>query len=68
MDIEIHEFSTGIILDGTSNENWVSNGFTGQVMNSTLEEVPQSVADELANDLFNIKEGKSSDIPGMIGR
>ena len=64
--IEIHEFSTGIIAKGTP-DNWWSEGFNGY-MNSTLEKIPQAIADEIAHDLFNITEGKSSDTPGMIGR
>ena len=65
-NIEIHEFSTGIIAKGTP-DNWWSEGFNGY-MNSTLEKIPQAIADEIAHDLFNITEGKSSDTPGMIGR
>ena len=66
--IEIHEFCTGIILKGNSNEDWYSEGFSGNPMNSTLSAIPKAVADEIANSLFNVAESSASSEPAMIGR
>jgi hypothetical protein len=49
--IEIHEFSTGIYVEGTP-DNWYSRGFTGSYMNSTLEEIPIAVQNALGYEEF----------------
>jgi hypothetical protein len=63
----IHEFSTGINPDGTS-ESWISRGFTGQYMNSTLPEIPYNVERSIANDEFKVAESVDKDTPSMVGR
>lgn len=63
----IHEFSTGINPDGTK-ENWISRGFTGQYMNSTLSEIPYNVERSIANDEFTVAESSIKDRPSMVGR
>jgi hypothetical protein len=65
--LNIHEFSTGINPDGTS-ENWISRGFTGQYMNSTLPEIPYNVERSIANDEFTVAESAVKDNPSMVGR
>jgi hypothetical protein len=65
--LHIHEFSTGISADGTS-DNWFSRGFTGQYMNSTLSEIPYNVERSIANDDFAIAESAIKDNPSMVGR
>ncbi len=65
--IEIHEFSTGIQVDGTP-ENWVSLGFTGNYINSTIESVPTLVQNAIASKYFAVAEGASTDEPAVIGR
>lgn len=65
--IEIHEFSTGIQVDGTP-DNWVSKGFAGKYMNSTFESIPAIVDDAINSDYFKIAESTSSDKPAVIGR
>jgi hypothetical protein len=66
--VEIHEFSTGITPERTSDGGWVSRGFTGRYMNSTLEEIPHVVERSIANKEFAVAEGASSDRPTIIGR
>ena len=63
----IHEFSTGIKPDGNS-DNWISRGFTGQYMNSTLPEIPYNVERSIANDEFKVAENVDKDAPSMVGR
>lgn len=63
----IHEFGTGINPDGNS-ENWISRGFTGQYMNSTLSEIPYNVERSIANDEFKVAESVDKDMPSMVGR
>jgi hypothetical protein len=65
--IEIHEFSTGITPDQTANGGWVSRGFTGRYMNSTLKEIPYGVERSIANKEFAVAEGASSDRPTIMG-
>lgn len=67
LPLYIHEFSTGINPDGTS-ENWISRGFTGQYMNSTLSEIPYNVERSIANDEFKVAESVDKDTPSMVGR
>ena len=66
--IEIHEFSTGIRAERTSDGGWVSRGFTGQYMNMTLESIPDVVERSIRNREFALTEGASSDSPAIIGR
>jgi hypothetical protein len=67
LPLYIHEFSTGINPDGTS-ENWISRGFTSQYMNSTLPEIPYNVERSIANDEFKVAESVDKDTPSMVGR
>ncbi|MEC4818184.1 MAG: hypothetical protein SAK29_33675, partial [Scytonema sp. PMC 1069.18] len=66
--IEIHEFSTGIRPERTADGGWVSRGFTGKYMNTTLESIPPAVERSIANREFAVTEGASSDRPAIIGR
>ena len=65
--IEIHEFSTGIDVQGTP-DNWCSVGFSGGYMNSTLSYIPRSVQQEIAADLFYLSEFAVQEKPAIIGR
>ena len=65
--IEIHEFSTGINVQGTP-DNWWSVGFSGGYMNSTLSYIPRSVQQEIAADLFYLSEFAVQEKPAIIGR
>ena len=53
--IKIHEFSTGIAVQGTP-ENWWSTRFTGY-MNLTLAQVPPVLQNAISNRLFQAAEG-----------
>ena len=64
--IQIYEFSTGIDLQGTS-DNWWSSKFTGY-MNNTLGYIPEAVQDAISDALFDVAEGKATDKPAIIGR
>jgi hypothetical protein len=64
--IHIHEFSTGIDLQGTP-DNWWSSKFTGY-MNNTLGYIPEAVQDAISDALFDVAEGKATDKPAIIGR
>jgi hypothetical protein len=66
--ITIHEFSTGITPTKSADGGWVSKGFTGRYMNSTLEEIPYAVERSIANKEFAVAEGAASDRPTAIGR
>ncbi len=66
--VEIHEFSTGIIPEKLPDGGWVSRGFTGNYMNSTLDEIPYAVYRSIVNKDFAVAEGTASDIPTFIGR
>jgi hypothetical protein len=63
--VMVGEFSTGIVADG-DRESWVSRGFTGQFMNSSIGQVPELVENAIANKLFVTTGGR--DRPAMIGR
>jgi hypothetical protein len=65
--IHIHEFSTGILVDGTADE-WRSRGFSGEYMNSTLASIPAPVQLAIKNREFAVAEGASSENPAIIGR
>ncbi|RUT02387.1 hypothetical protein DSM106972_058650 [Dulcicalothrix desertica PCC 7102] len=66
--IEIHEFSTGIRAEETADGGWVSQGFTGQYMNMTLDKLPSAVENSIHEKEFEVTEGASSDKPAIIGR
>lgn len=66
--VEIHEFSTGIIPQRLTDGSWVSCGFTGQYMNSTLSSIPYPIERSIANKEFAVSEGASSNYPAIIGR
>ncbi|AFZ50002.1 hypothetical protein [Dactylococcopsis salina] len=66
--ITIHEFSTGIQAQRTEDGNWVSQGFTGKYMNTTLDPIPSIVRKAISNRLFAVAEGKSRNEPALIGR
>jgi hypothetical protein len=65
--IEIHEFSTGINVQGTP-DNWWSVGFSGGYMNSTLTSIPKVVQQDIAADLFYLSEFAVQKKPAIIGR
>lgn len=65
--IEIHEFSTGINVQGTP-DNWWSVGFSGEYMNSTLSYIPKAVQQDIAADLFYLAEFAIQRKPAIIGR
>ncbi|MFL0705222.1 hypothetical protein AB7291_06840, partial [Cylindrospermopsis raciborskii UAM/DH-ZRr] len=64
---EIHEFSTGIQFEQRGN-SWVSTGFTGRYMNSTMGEIPKVVERSIANEEFALVEGSSTEKPAIIAR
>ncbi len=64
--IHIHEFSTGILVDGTDdNGEWRSRGFSGEYMNSTLAKIPRPVQLAIKNREFAVSEGASSQNPAL---
>ena len=65
--IDIHEFSTGINVQGTP-DNWWSVGFSGGYMNSTLTSIPKAVHQDIAADLFYLSESAVQEKPAIIGR
>ena len=65
--IEIHEFSTGIEVKGTPTA-WESGGFTGEYMNRTIDPIPQTVLDSIANREFALAEGVVIGDPAIVGR
>jgi hypothetical protein len=54
MAITIHEFSTGIRPDRTSDGGWVSRGFTSRFMNNTIDPIPHEIERSIANFDFSI--------------
>jgi hypothetical protein len=66
--VKIHEFSTGIQAERTSDGGWVSRGFTGQYINKTLDSIPANVESAISNREFAVSEGASRDNPAIIGR
>ncbi len=67
--IHIHEFSTGILVDGNGTAGeWKSRGFSGEYMNSTLASIPAPVQLAIKNLEFAVAEGASSENPAIIGR
>jgi hypothetical protein len=67
INIEIHEFSTGILVEGNQ-DNWFSRGFTGQYMNTTLAEIPPLIQQAISNKEFAVTERAFSDQPALIAR
>ncbi|WP_061546973.1 hypothetical protein [Cylindrospermopsis raciborskii] len=65
--LEIHEFSTGIHVQRRDN-GWVSVGFTGKYMNSTIDPIPTVVERSIANEEFALTEGSSAEKPAIVGR
>ena len=68
MTIYIHEFSTGIQAEETTDGGWVSRGFTGEYMNKTIDSIPRVVQEGISNRDFAVAEGASSEEPAFIGR
>lgn len=68
ISIQIHEFSTGIRPQINADGSWVSLGFTGQYMNTTINPIPPVVQRSIANKEFAVAEGAFSDQPAVIGR
>jgi hypothetical protein len=66
--IQIHEFSTGIRPERTADGGWVSLGFTGQYMNTTIDPIPHAIQRSIANKEFGVAEGAARDKPAIIGR
>jgi|GEM_PF-6605823 len=65
--IEIHEFSTGINVQGTP-EKWHSTGFSGHYINSTLSKIPEAVRSAIRYDLFSLSESAIQKTAAIIGR
>jgi hypothetical protein len=65
-ELEIHEFSTGIVTEGNPN-NWVSRRFTGGYMNATIDPIPNIVEVAISNNLFQTVGGYPNQ-PAIIGR
>ncbi|BAQ61326.1 hypothetical protein GM3708_1732 [Geminocystis sp. NIES-3708] len=66
--IEIHEFSTGIVVEIKPDGSWFSRGFTGRYMNQTIDPIPNPIQEAISNRLFAIAEGASSETSSLIGR
>ena len=68
-NIEIHEFSTGIIPEILPNGQWISRGFkVGEYMNLTLPKIPHSLARAIANKGFEVGKDRHSQEPTFVGR
>jgi|GEM_PF-996152 len=66
--IEIHEFSTGIHYEKTSQGGWRSRGFTGEFINKTLDPIPDAIEKAISNKEFAIAEGTVTDDRALVGR
>ncbi|MFW6296749.1 MAG: hypothetical protein ACOC04_06120, partial [Halothece sp.] len=66
--IVIHEFSTGIHAAKTADGGWVSQGFSGDYINQTINSIPSAVQTAIRNREFAVAEGASRDHPAVIGR
>jgi hypothetical protein len=66
--LQIHQFSTGIKADRDSQGRWISRGFTGQYMNLTLPQIPETVQRSIRNKEFAVAEGAYSDDPAIVVR
>ncbi len=68
-NIEIHEFSTGIIPEILPDGKWISRGFkVGEYMNLTLPQVPHFVGRAIANKGFEVGKDRNSQEPTFVGR
>ncbi len=68
-NIEIHEFSTGIIPEILPDGKWISRGFkVGEYMNLTLPQVPHSIGRVIANKGFEVGKDRNSKEPTFVGR
>ncbi len=68
-NIEIHEFSTGIIPEILPDGKWISRGFkVGEYMNLTLPQVPHSLGRTIANKGFEVGKDRNSQQPTFVGR
>ncbi|MGD1699914.1 hypothetical protein [Dapis sp. BLCC M229] len=68
-NIEIHEFSTGIIPEILPDGKWISRGFkVGEYMNLTLPHVPHYVGRAIANKGFEVSKDRNSQEPTFVGR
>jgi hypothetical protein len=65
--LQIHEFSDGITPKGDK-DNWISGGYTGSWMNSTLSQIPQNVQRSIANEEYKIGVQSSVAIIGRVVR
>ena len=65
--VDIHEFSTGIKAEIRSDGSWISLGFTGKYMNSTLASIPDEVSTAIDNKLFSIEKILDNE-PAIIAR
>ncbi len=65
--VDIHEFSTGIKAEIRSDGSWISLGFTGNYMNSTLASIPHEVSTAINNKLFSIEKILDNQ-PAIIAR
>ncbi|MGK7901548.1 MAG: hypothetical protein AB4352_09060 [Hormoscilla sp.] len=67
--VAIHEFSTGINPERLLDGRWRSRGFkVGEYMNSTLENIPNSVVRAIANKWFEVSQDRNSQEATFIGR
>ncbi|NEQ41510.1 MAG: hypothetical protein F6K40_37080 [Okeania sp. SIO3I5] len=68
-NIEIHEFSTGIIPEILPDGKWISRGFkVGEYMNLTLPKVPHFLGRAIANKGFEVGKNRNSQEPTFVGR
>jgi len=65
-ELEIHEFSTGILTEG-DRSNWVSKRFTVGYMNATIDPIPNIVEVAISNNLFQTVGGHPNQ-PAIVGR
>ncbi|MDY6802803.1 MAG: hypothetical protein SXA11_03220 [Cyanobacteriota bacterium] len=66
---EIHEFSTGIKAEISSDGSWRSRGYkVGEYMNSTLSQIPYVVERAIANNMFAVSKDRHSQNPTFVGR
>ena len=69
MPYTIHEFSTGLTIEKTTDGGWISKGDTGTWMNSTVEisQIPESITDAIRDSKFDARSISASK-PAIIGR
>ncbi len=67
--IEIHEFSTGVIIQGTPYQWWIADFMKDDFMNLTLNDIPHPVYRAISQELLKIYEfPENSRLPVIIGR